>query len=279
MSSDIKGTIRMKKIKFLLILISFLNNAAFAQNDFFNQRYRGWLWFEEKEKFDDKIYENKKQSDEFIKKEMLRAKAKNEQFKEELELLGHLIIRHPENLEYIRKYREKEKIMFKNAGLLSKNMVMTDFLNPNITNELENPQNFYGRRAFKEDEEHKHQKIIKSLSSKVEIFLFIKADCNHCETLEKHLARFVNLYGFHVEAVSIDGVKSKYFKTYTSKELIEQLDLKEMPTVIAVTNDSKMRFELARGAVSVSNLEDATVMMGKFLAENSVNESGTLTNN
>ena len=38
-----------------------------------------------------------------------------------------------------------------------------------------------------------------------------------------------------------------------------------MPTVIAVTNDSSLRFELARGAVSVADLEDNSLLMAKYL--------------
>jgi hypothetical protein len=38
-----------------------------------------------------------------------------------------------------------------------------------------------------------------------------------------------------------------------------------MPTVIAVTNDSRIRFELARGAVSVADLEENALLMAKYL--------------
>ena len=117
----------------------------------------------------------------------------------------------------------------------------------------------------KEQEEKQNSATLKAIAKKVELFLFFKSDCNHCEVLEKHLARFADIYGFKVEAVSIDGTKSRYFKTHTNTELIEQLQLKEMPTVIAVTNDSSLRFELARGAVSVADLEDNSLLMAKYL--------------
>ena len=44
---------------------------------------------------------------------------------------------------------------------------------------------------------------------------------------------------------SVLTVLKQYFKTHTNTELIERLQLKEMPTVITVTNDSSLRFELA----------------------------------
>jgi hypothetical protein len=83
--------------------------------------------------------------------------------------------------------------------------------------------------------------------------------------LEKHLNSFANKYGFKVEAVAADNSNSKYFKTHNSPELIKQLNLTVMPTVIAVTKDSAMRFELARGAVSIPDLEDNALLLAKYL--------------
>lgn len=38
-----------------------------------------------------------------------------------------------------------------------------------------------------------------------------------------------------------------------------------MPTVIAVVNDTRERFELARGAVSIADLEDKALLLAKYL--------------
>lgn len=106
-----------------------------------------------------------------------------------------------------------------------------------------------------------------TLSKEIEIFVFRKDKCSYCQTLEKHLASFAAQYGFKVEAVSADGSTSQYFKTNSSKELIAALDLEVMPTVIAVTNDSALRFELARGAVSIAELEEKALLLFRYLKE------------
>ena len=175
----------------LLLLLVILNpTASLAVNSFFepDSFYRGWLWFEEKEKQLEEP-ENKKRS-EFTKEEMEAIKTENENFAHELELLRHLMIRYPDNLEYVRKYKEKEKIMLDNAQVLGHSFLMANFLNPDIANHLEAPQNIYGRKALKEDEEKKNSATLKAIAKKVELFLFFKSNCNHCELLEKHLARF-----------------------------------------------------------------------------------------
>lgn len=248
----------------MLVLVMLMPSFSYGQN-FFDQRYRGWLWFEEKEKPQAISPKKEDKRREFSKEEMQEIKRQNEQFKEELELLKHVMIRYPENLEHVRRYKEKEKIMLDNAMLLSKSFLMTNFLNPDIADQLENPQNLYGRRTKKEIEDEQNEKTIKGLAKNVELFIFMQGDCRHCELLEKHLARFATKYGFTVEAVSADGTKSKYFKTHFNKELLKKLELKQMPTVIAVTNDSSLRFELARGAVSIADLEETSLLMGQYL--------------
>jgi thiol-disulfide isomerase/thioredoxin len=250
---------------FLLIIFQLLPNFAFAKNRFFEERYRGWLWFEEKEQQLDVKDLGKKQAGELTKEEMEQAKRENEQFKEELELLRHVMIRYPDNLEHVRRYKEKEKVMLENSMKLSYSFAMTNFLNPDIADQLQNPQNLYGRRAKKEIDEQTNAAKLKEVATKVELFLFFKGGCGYCTVLEKHLARFASRHGFKVEAISEDGTMSKLFKTHYNKALIEQLALEQMPTVIAVTNDSRIRFELARGAVSVADLEENALLMAKYL--------------
>ena len=66
-------------------------------------------WFEEN-KQDDKQNVDKSSSLPTLE-EMQQAKLENEQFKEELENLRHMMVRYPDNLNYIRLYKEKEKKM------------------------------------------------------------------------------------------------------------------------------------------------------------------------
>ena len=249
----------------VILLLSLVPTLSFAdEGSFWDQRYRGWMWFEETEK--EVKEEEWPKTRKFTTEEMEQIKEKNERFAKELELLKHVMIRYPDNLEHVRRYKEKEKIMLDNAMVLGRSFMMANFLNPDLNDQLENPQNLYGRRTKAEIDEKLNSEKLKQVAKEVELFLFFKGDCLYCEILEKHLARFAGLYGFKVEAVSTDGANSRYFKTHhNNKELIEKLALKQMPTVIAVTNDSSLRFELARGAVSVADLENNSLLMHKYL--------------
>lgn len=235
---------------------------AFAKNGFYDGLYRGWLWFEEKAKI---VEEDKKR--EPTEEEYQQARKEVEQFAAELEKLKYMMLRYPGNLEYIKKYREKEAILLENAILLSQNYAMVNFLNPEIDDELKNPSNLYGRKIKKASDTMRDNDELRLLAKKVELFLFFSDSCPYCKTLEKHLATFSNNYGFKVTAVSADNSKSNYFESHMSPELVEKLELRVMPTVIAVTNDSSVRFELVRGAVSVADLEEKSLLMARRMKE------------
>ncbi len=246
----------------LMILLTVIH--ARASENFFEQRHRGWLWFDEKAK-EEELEAAQSTSSMPTLTQMEQAKLENEQFSKELELLKHLAIRHPENLNYIRLYKLKEKEMMDKAVILGTNWLMANFLNPEIVDELANPQNIYGRDLKSSNQKQSNNQILKTLSKKIELFVFRQEDCSYCELLEKHLQTFTSKYGFAVEAVSPDSSKSKYFKTHSSPEVIAQLQLTVMPTVIAVVNDTRERFELVRGAVSVADLEDKALLLAKYL--------------
>ena len=251
----------------LFIFFQFVSAAAHAKESFFEQRYRGWLWFEEKEQEDSLGSQTKEQAMSRMptEEQMRKAKLENEAFKEELEALRHLMVRYPDNLNYIRLYKEKEKEMLDGAMLLARNFAMVNFLNPDIADQLKRPQNIYGRNVAREQKELEDKQVIKSLSARVELFVFRQANCPHCPLLEKHLNSFAKKYGFKVEAVAQDNSTSSYFKTHNNPAIIKQLQLSVMPTVIAVTKDSSQRFELARGAVSIPDLEDKALLLAEFL--------------
>ena len=254
----------------IVILMQLLPECAYAKSDFFNQSYRGWLWFEEKEQdnVDDLKQEALDNSHTPTKEEMQQAKHDNEEFKEELENLRHMMIRYPDNINYIRLYKEKEQQMLGGAMVLARNFAMTNFLNPNLADQLKAPQNIYGRNVLKSEKKTQDQQIIKSLAPQIELFVFREDNCAHCLLLEKHLHSFANKYGFNVEAVSKDESKSSYFKTHNNSAITKALNLSVMPTVIAVTKDSSMRFELARGAVSIPDLEDKVLLLAEYLEQN-----------
>jgi conjugal transfer pilus assembly protein TraF len=261
---------KYKALTSIFIFLVAISSIASAAPSFFDQRYRGWIWFEEKEK--EKVErkeeeQNQLQQSEPTEEEYAKARKEIEQFATDLEKLKFMMLRYPNNLEHIKRYKEKEAIMLQNALQLSGNYAMANFLNPELADELVSPANLYGRTLKKQVDQAEQEQELKLVAKKVELFFFFSESCPYCQTMAKHLNSFAKKHGFIVTAVSPDGSKSQYFKTHHAPEIIKQLALEVMPTVIAVTNDSSIRFELARGAVSIPELEEKALLMSKRMEQ------------
>ena len=92
----------------MIFATMFVPFSSFAQN-FYEQRYRGWLWFEEPTKEE---LQNSKQVN-LQNQPITPAEAKEEieQFARELEDLRFVMMARP-TPENVRAYREKEKLMW-----------------------------------------------------------------------------------------------------------------------------------------------------------------------
>lgn len=256
----------MAVIRVLLQIILLLPSLSYAEN-FFDQRYRGWLWFEEREKIElQKKLEDKQIKEKNKKEEYAKAKEEVEKFKKELEDLRYMMIRYPENLGHVLAYKKKEAEMLELSLKLDKSYRLVNyFVDPDHINLIKNPINLYGRRIKEEIDQKDNSAKIKELAQRVELFLFFSSTCPYCEQLEPILNDFARKYGFKVEAISLDGSESKYFKTYHDAGLATKLQLKLTPTVMLVTNDSEISFELVRGATSLTELEERSALALTYL--------------
>jgi conjugal transfer pilus assembly protein TraF len=253
----------------IILLLSLLPAYSYASSyakGFYDRHYRGWLWFEEKEK--SAIAKKQREALELqqkTKEEYAKARHEVEQFSKELEELKFMMIRYPESIEHVKNYKEKEALMLSSSLKLADTFRMVNFLYPETTNLIDNPINLYGRRIKEEINREETTKMLKDLAGKIELFVFFSSNCPYCNSLESVLNNFAKKYGFKVEAVSLDGSTSKFFKTYQDQELAKRLNLQRTPTIVAVTSDSKIHFELIRGAVSISELEEAGIMAIEYL--------------
>lgn len=247
--------------KFSRIIISVVISSNCYAKNFFDQRYRGWLWFEEKEKQEQTKEEMLKlQKQQELVEERAKARAEIEEFAKELESLKYMMIRYPENLEHVLVYKKKEAEMFEMALKLDQSYRMVNFINPEHVNLKEQSTNLYGIKIKREMDEQQQQAAIKQLAKEVELFLIFSRYCPYSQQLQPVLSNFAKKYNFKVEAVSLDKTNSPYFETHHNAKLVEALGVKVLPTIIIVTNDSSMRFELARGAMSISELEERAIL-------------------
>lgn len=273
-------------IKLVCLTALFMHQVANAQNtdknsyhqqdsvnNFFNQRYQGWLWFDEQKL---ELLQEKLEEIELLSlgqrkaAEYAKARQEVEQFSKELEDLKFMMIRYPESIEHARRYKAKEAQMLDNSLKLSHTFRMVNFIYPESIDLINNPINLYGRRIKEDLYQKEVTEKIKHLSNKIELFVFFSSNCPYCTVLEPVLNDFARKYRFKVEAVSLDGSKSKFFKTnqnqLSNTVLAQKLNLKKTPTIVAVTNDSSIHFEFIRGAASMSELEEAGMFAAEYLS-------------
>jgi conjugal transfer pilus assembly protein TraF len=253
----------------IFVLISICSSSALANNKFFDERYRGWMWFEEREQISEEklkklhtptaqeaniaIASRKKDLDD-ARNIMLETGYRPEATKQEF-------------LEAVENYRDLEQKMQFMALKVGMAWDETNMLNPEYIDELNSPTNMYGRKKKEELDNIENEAILRQLAATSELFLFRQDGCGYCHDMEKHLARFAKKYGFKVEAVSPDGSDSPYFNTTHSEELILALDLKEVPTVFLVADDDNHRYQIAAGLLSIEGLERNALQAASLLKQ------------
>jgi conjugal transfer pilus assembly protein TraF len=246
----------------LFIFFQLVASTANANQNFFEQRYRGWLWFENKEKAsaDSPRNQNNRASD----ITPLEAKEEIEQFAKELEELKFMMLARP-SPENVKAYRDKEKQMWDQADDLHEAWDMANLLYPEQRDLINNPVNVHGVKAKRAIQEEENTQKIKALAKDFDLVLFFSDSCKYCALLSPVLKNFGEQYGFHIDAISATGSKHEYFKTANAPQLIESLGISAFPTIIAVSHDSKTAFELIRGYVSASELEEYSLLAAKYL--------------
>ncbi|WP_323739339.1 conjugal transfer protein TraF, partial [Candidatus Trichorickettsia mobilis] len=232
-------------IKIVTSLILLVLPSIVLGQGFFEERYRGWFWFENKPlTVEKKTSELNSEQNSDISPE--QAKAEIEQFARELEDLKFMMLARP-TPQNVKAYRDKEKQMWDQADSLHEAWDTANFLYPEQRDLINNPVNVHGVKAKRAMQEEQDMQKIKELAKDFDLVLFFSDSCKYCALLSPVLKNFGEIYGFHIDAVSNQGSKHEHFKTVTSQELIERLGITAFPTVIAVSHDSKTAFELIRG--------------------------------
>jgi thiol-disulfide isomerase/thioredoxin len=142
---------------------------------------------------------------------------------------------------------------------------MANLLYPEQRDLINNPVNVHGVKTKRAMQEEQNTQKIKELAKNFDLVLFFSDSCKYCTLLSPVLKNFVEQYGFHIDAISATGSKHEYFKTANVPELAMSLGITAFPTVIAVSHDSKTAFELIRGYVSASELEEYSLLAAKYL--------------
>ena len=259
---------------FLLIGLMVLPSRAIAEPGFFEQRYRGWLWFEEKEalsglKERTSTKNNEEASEEITVEE---AKAEVESIIKELEDLRYVYLARP-NYKTQKAYRDKLGEIMDRGIRMQQLWDEQNFIEPEYRDLVNSPENVFAVKLNRKIKAEAEKEIIKQFAKDYELVFFYRKSCPRSSEFEPVLKSFGDTYQIKIEAVSVDGSESEYFprSSTISQKMIEKLGISATPTVIAIRKDARKAFELIRGFVTLSELEENTIKAWHIIEEKGIN--------
>ena len=236
----------------LCIIVLDIQAQGFT-NEFFQNRKRGWFWFEETPKDEVKEITDPRQAKEWI-----------EQFKYELDNARNLMFASP-TVENTAKYMRLEDAMWNHGMKLYHSSEMAKFVHPELARLDTEPTNVIGVRANREELHKSIGLFTVSIAKDFDLVLFRSGNCRYCKEFEPVLKDFGDKYGFNVEAISMDETISEHFTTKKLPHLAAVLNIEATPTVVMVHKSKPVRFELMRGFLSMQELEKRFEIVKKYL--------------
>jgi thiol-disulfide isomerase/thioredoxin len=247
---------------FLSLLGIVCSTNALAIDDVeYQSRYRGFYWFEEKSqnKARYKSPEQQKEAQAATFESLSAEEAMNNisKRKENLEQAKSVMLElsfrgasREEIYKAVRHYKILEKEMRRSGAELSSAWEMINFTNPEFIDLINIPVNAHANRVKRRHEKEQQFAKIKDFATQYDLVLFERDDCPYCKEFKPILARFVKFYGFSLDVVGSDSEHVNLAKT---------LQIESAPTLVAVRKDGKEAFELIRGLVTLSELENNVI--------------------
>jgi conjugal transfer pilus assembly protein TraF len=246
---------------FMLILVT--SYQAKANVGYFYQgkdRYRGFYWFEDKTF----LKENKKEA--YHIPTPTQAESSIEARKKALDdarnQMIELAFRKDTPPQILRsaivKYKKLEQEMYDGGIRLSNANDMANFTNPEIADQIELPTNVFANKIKRKVAEEEKIKTIREFASKFDLVLFVNDNCPYCTAFLPIASSLAEEYGFALNTTGLNTPQGK---------IASKLGITGVPTLVAISKDASELFELARGFISFSELEDNAVLGHSYSME------------
>lgn len=250
--------------KIITILFLFISTSANAANISFYDganKHKGFYWFEVQEK--EKM---QKQNDNYLLPTPEEASASMEARKAELDnarnVMLELSYREDVPNEILRasivKYKKLESKMYASAIRLADASDMANFINPELVNYDKEPTNVFANKIKRKLAGEEKLAIIKEFGSKFDLLLFANNDCPYSKGFVPIATRFASNYGYALDITSLES---------SAGAIAAKLGITSTPTLVAISKDATQLFEIARGYVSLSELEESVVLSQKYSDE------------
>ena len=200
------------------------------------------------------------------------AKGEVEGIIKELEDLRYVYLARP-NYKTQKAYRDKLGEIMDRGIRMQELWDEQNFIEPEYRDLVNSPENVFAVKLNRKIKAQGEKEIIKQFAKDYELVFFFRKSCPRSSEFEPVLKSFGDTHAIKIEAVSVDGSESEYFRGSSTidQRLIEKLGISATPTVIAIRKDARKAFELIRGFVTLSELEENTVKAWHIIEEKGIN--------
>jgi len=160
----------------------------------------------------------------------------------------------------IVKYKKLEAEMSDGAIALVHASEMANFTNPEIANVRELPTNVFANKIKRKADEEQKIATVREFAKNFNLLLFVEEGCPYCKVFMPVITNFAKEHGFALDVTSLSSKEGK---------IAQNLGISSVPTLIAISKDSKELFEISRGFSSMSELEASILLASAYSEEQS----------
>lgn len=244
----------------LSLMLIFCFSLGHAAPRFFDDRARGWHWYERQLK-----QEKKEEGQERPTQTPTQILA--EQKKDLSEALDKAIL--TGDVQDVANYMAMQKKFIDRSERFSNSWSAALQLNPKLDERVKDPVDHFARPIVDQENNAKREKIIKNLAKTHGLFFFFRGDCPYCHGVAPVVQAFAEKYGWEVMPISLDGSSLEVFpKPRRDNGIAENLGIDSVPALIAINPATTKVFPISFGMVSLDEMERRIEILWRFIEEN-----------
>lgn len=219
------------------VLLTPAVNADDSVAAYYEDRSRGWYWYEKDEAPSEEAPEpiaSPQTSGAAPLTPRERLKKQGEEWEDALALA----ILEPSQENYLA-YLERTAAIQQQAQAFAGGFKKTLWVTPELDYTIEKPRDTQAIIGMNDKRNQQHDRILQEVAKENGILFFFRSDCPHCHRFAPVLKLFAETYGFSVIAVSMDGKGlPEYPYPKPDHELASRLNISTVPAIFMVNPDS-----------------------------------------
>lgn len=252
-------------MKWTLIIFTLMLAVSKANAHFFNEKAKGWHWYQRDAARDDPW--THKQKDAASDKNKSKSETSNgcnvtlpavaelaEKRKVLEEAMAESILRPtPQNVALVQKLHYK----WLNRSQRFSSFWMQNLLqNPELDATIKHPVTQFGIHLKKEDDQLKLEARVKALSHHYGLFFVYQGNCKFCQGMAGVVKQLSDKYGWKVLGISQDGVMlPEVPDSKRDNGISHAWGIKGVPAVFVVNPETEQIIPIGHGLISLDQLE------------------------